>query len=699
LLTSPIKYPRLWLAVLPLLLYSLSAVASDIDIVADKIVRDADGVATATGTVEIQRGGETIQADSVRYDAVNKNIKAQGNVHIVTGQTDIHAASGDMNSEDKSGELLDAEVLLPGGETLTAERLIRLDEFTFQAFDPVMTTCPKDEDTWHLYASEGTLDQVEGVFRAKHARFEFAGVPLFYSPYWQQAIRRKSGFMMPFFAFGKRRGTEWALPYYFAPVPDWDATLTPHWMTARGMMTEAEVRHASTLGRETLRFEGLHDKLTSTSRGRVKGEGNWQLPLDMKLAVKGDEVNDRNYLADFSRLGNESALRYLTSRATLSQGFAYGSWSLAGIYNHNLSTVNNKATLQQYPNFDLNLSTPVFDTPATFYLQHNTTRFSNSAGATALRDWRTYVHPYVTLHWNVMGGGISTVLTAGSTYTGYWLNQGAARRPSLRSGEFSVDTQMVFERINDTRTIRHSVIPRIRYDLNVVRRQPGAPNFDSGLSPLRLSNLFSGDRYSGMDAVENVQRVAFLLSNNFETKDDPMDQARTVLSISGGGQYNIRSSRLNPLAAPTSFSNLLGMMTFTPLPYVSSTIEGEYDPRRSYWNRIADGISISNTDGDALSAYYVLTNSELATVSEVFQASGKLYIGERWRTDAVINYDVVQKSTQQVSIGFTYSHPCWEIGVEAHSNKRPTGTTGARDVGASLLIGFKGLGSVGTNAK
>ncbi|MDQ6966923.1 MAG: LPS assembly protein LptD, partial [Mariprofundaceae bacterium] len=422
-----------------LLLLPLCATAADIGIVADKIVRDANGVATASGTVEIERAGETLQADKVRYDAASKQILAEGNVHIVTVQADIHASSGDMNSENKAGELLNAELLMPGGESLRAERLLRLDEFTYQAFNPVMTTCPKDSETWHLYASEGTLDQKEGVFKAKHARFEFAGVPLFYTPYWQQAIRRKSGFMMPLFAFGKRRGTEWALPYYFAPAPDWDATLTPHWMTARGMMSEAEVRHASTFGHETLRFEGLHDKLTSTSRGRLKGDANWRLPLDMSLALKGDEVNDPDYLADFSRNSKELALRYLTSSATLSQGFEYGSWSLASIYNHDLSTVNNKATLQQYPNFNLNLGVPLLDSPATLYVAHNTTRFSNSTGAAARRDWRTYLHPYITLPWTMLNGGISSTVTLGSTYTKYWLNQRAARRPSMRSGEFSLD--------------------------------------------------------------------------------------------------------------------------------------------------------------------------------------------------------------------------------------------------------------------
>ena len=689
---------RFWPAIL-LLLLPVCASAADVNITADKIVRDADGVATATGNVDILRSGETIHADKVRYDAAGKSIKARGHVHIVSDQADIHATSGDMNTENKNGELLDADLELPGGEHLRAKRLLRINEYTYQAFQPVMTTCPKDAETWHLYAAEGTLDQGEGIFTAKHARFEFAGVPLFYTPYWQQAIRRKSGFMMPFFAFGKRRGTEWALPYYFAPRPNWDATITPHWMTARGMMTEAEVRHASTIGSEKLQFEGLHDKVLSRSRGRVRGESNWRLPLGMNLALKGDEVNDRNYLADFSQKSADAATRYLSSNATLSQALEYGRWSLTGIYNHDLSTTNNKATLQQYPNFGIGLNLPLFDTPATLHLDHNTTRFSNSNGASAVRDWRSYSHPYVTIPLNLLGGGLSTTVTAGTTYTKYWLNQGGARNPSLRSGEFSIDSQMVFERINDARTVRHSVIPHIRYDINVVRNQAGVPRFDSGLSPLRMSNLFSGNRYSGMDAVENVQRIAFLLTNNFETKDTPEDVARSVLSISGGAQYNIRSSRLNPNASATSFSNLLGSMSFSPMQNVSTTIEGEYDPRRTYWNRISDSLSVSNEAGDSLSAYYVVNNSELATASEIFQVAGKYVIGERWAATGEINYDVTQKSTQVSTVGITYTHPCWDVGIEFHSNKRPTGTGNGRDIGASFLIGFKGLGSVGSSAK
>ncbi|MDX8391672.1 MAG: LPS assembly protein LptD [Mariprofundaceae bacterium] len=689
---------RLLRLLLPLFLSlaPLSANAGDVDIIADKIVRDANGVATATGHVEIERGGETIRADKVRYDAAKQQIKATGNLHIHTPEADISAASGTMNSENKSGELLNATIRLPGGEHLKAPRIQRINEYTYRAFQPQLTTCPKDEETWRLYAAEGVLDQHEGSFTAKHARFEFAGVPLFYSPYWQQATRRKSGFMIPFFAFGKRRGTEWALPYYFAPAPDWDATITPHLMTARGFMLETELRHASTIGIEHLQFDGMYDNVLGRTRGYLQGQGKWQLPLDIRLSIKGNDVSDEDYLADFSRKTTQSSLRYLSSNATLTQGFEYGGWRLSSIYNHNLSTLNNRATLQQYPNFHGNLSLPLLDTPATLHFDQDTTRFSNRLD---VNDWRMYTHPYVTLPWIMFGGGLSNTITAGLTHTRYWLRQGKNRKPRLTSGEFSLDSSMVFEHINTTRTFRHSIIPRLRYDFNNVSNRPGVPIFDSALSPLRLSNLFSGNRYSGFDAVENAHRIAFLLSNNFERKTTPEATARTILSINAGAQYNIRS-RFNALNPPRAFSNLLGDISFSPMPGFTARVEGEYDPTRSFWNRVAETITWSAEAGHSLSATYLVSNSELATTSETLQTAATAQISDRWQAKGSINYDIKKQLTQQMNVSLAYTHPCWDIAIQGHRINRPTGSTiGGDDVGAVILISFKGLGSVASSAQ
>jgi len=686
---------RLALPFLLLSLVSTYASASEVDIIADKIVHDADGVATATGHVEIKRAGEAMRADKVRYDATSKQINAVGNVHIHSADAEITAASGNMNSENKTGELFDATILLPGGEHLKAERVQRVNEYTYRVFQPVLSTCPKDQETWRVYASEGVLDQSEGTFTAKHARFEFAGVPLFYTPYWQQATRRKSGFLIPSFAIGKRRGTEWALPYYFAPAPDWDATITPRLMTARGFMLGTELRHASTIGREQIQFDGLYDKQLGRTRGYLQGEGNWQLPLDLRLSIKGRDVSEKDYLADFSREATQSSLRYLSSNATLSQALEYGSWSLSSIYNRNLSTANNKATLQQYPNFHSNLSLPLFDSPATLHFDQDTTRFSNRLG---INDWRVYAHPYVTLPWTMFGGGLSSTVTAGLTHTRYWLRQGTNRKPRLTSGEFSIDSSMVFERINSARTFRHSIIPRIRYDFNNVSNRPGVPIFDSALSPLRLSNLFSGNRFSGFDTVENAHRIAFLLTNNFESKTTPEAAARSILSISAGVQYNIRS-QFNALNPPRAFSNLLGDMSFSPIKGFTAKIEGEYDPTRSFWNRIAESIAWNSKDGHQISATYLVSNSELFTTSETFQATATAQISERWKAQGLINYDITKQLTQQINVSLGYSHPCWDIVIQGHRTNRPTGTSVASNTGAAILISFKGLGSVGSDAR
>jgi len=683
---------RLMIYVMLPLLLPLAAAAGDVDIVADKIVRGTDGVATATGHVEIKRGGETLQADKVRYDAASKKINAEGHVQIHSAQADISAASGHMNSENNNGELIDANIWLPGGEHLKASRLVRINEFTYKVFQPVLTTCPIDHETWHVRASEGVLNQKEGTFTAKHARFEFAGVPLFYSPYWQQATRRKSGFMIPFVSFGRRRGTEWALPYYFAPSRDWDTTFTPHLMTARGLMLETEVRHASTVGREQVNFDGMYDKALGRTRGRIQAEGQWRLPYDLNLSLKGDDVSERNYLADFSHDAAEASTRYLTSHAALSQAFEYGSWNLSTTYNHDLSTANNRATLQQYPDFQSNLALPLFGSSATLHLDDDATRFSNRNGVS---DWRVYLHPYATLPLNLLGGGLSTTVTAGMTHTRYWLRQGTVRNPKLTSGEFSVDSSMVFERVNAAKTFQHRIVPRLRYDFNNVSDNTNVPLFDSALSPLRLSNLFSGNRFSGHDRVENAHRVAFLLRNDFATKETPNGAARTFLSVALGAQYNIRS-RFNAASPPRAFSNILGSVVFNPIQSLSMSVDGEFDPAQSFWNRITETLAWHSESGHQISATYLVTSSDPVTTSETLQTSGTIKLSEHWKTEGSINYDITQRFAQQMTLALAYTHPCWDIAIQAHRTNRPSGTSSGHDLGASILIGFKGVGSVGS---
>jgi len=666
--------------------------AEDVDITADKIVRDAEGVATASGRVEIKRKDETLKADTVRFDAANHRLEAEGNVHIQSSKAIIEAKSAEMDTVSKQGTLHDATVSLPGGERLSAKLLERVDDFTYKATRPSFTTCPADHEAWTICASRATLDQRSGTLTARNARFELGGIPVLYTPYWQHATRRKSGLLLPKWASGKRRGTELALPVYIAPAPDWDITLTPHWMSARGLMSEAEVRHVSTMGSEIIQFEGLYDQVLGRTRGRLRSQASWQLPDGMNLAIDADHVSEKDYLADFSSDASEATIRFQQSSASLSQQDKYGAWALSVQHQRDLSMPNNDSTLQMLPRFESNLALPVLNRLAVLHFGQETTHFIRRLG---IDGWRMNLHPYIEIPWNLPGGGLFTTLQAGVRHARYWLNDSASMRHPMRtSREFSVQTTAIFEHVNTGKTLRHSIEPTLRYDRIIVSDQTGVPTFDSAFSQLTLSNLLSGNRFSGRDRIGRVNRISMLLTNRLQRKNDPQSAAREVLNIRIGISYDV-PQHLAITTPQRPFSNLVGSIVSTPIPSLSLSASGQYDQSKRFFDTAMAAMRWTPASGHELRVAYSVTDARFAPESQAIDVSGKLNLGSRWRTFGAWNYDTLLKFTQHASLGMEYHHPCWNVTVEAYRINRPSGTSTTSNFGVNFLLGINGLGSVG----
>jgi lipopolysaccharide assembly outer membrane protein LptD (OstA) len=190
----------------------------------------------------------------------------------------------------------DATLTLPDGSHMVAKKIRRLDPDTYEADTLRFSACPSDAEAWSVAASRGRLDEKKGVLVTRNSRFNIKDVPVMYMPYWQTPLRRRSGMLLSLPGTSSQRGTEWALPLYLAPSPNWDATLTPHWMSKRGLMTELELRHASPRGSEQISGERVHDRITNTARGRIGGKVNWRLPHEMYFKVNADHVSDHAYL-------------------------------------------------------------------------------------------------------------------------------------------------------------------------------------------------------------------------------------------------------------------------------------------------------------------------------------------------------------------------------------------------------------------
>jgi len=682
------------------------AFAAAVDINADEISRTADGVVIARGHVIIKRQFDTLTADQVTYRTNEHVLEAKGHVIIKSDKAIIHAEQAIMHTGSKTGNMRKAVIILPSGERLTAERVKRIDDQTFEAEELTFSSCPIDQESWRIAAKHAVLDGQNGVLTATHSRFELWGVPVLYSPWWQQPLKRKSGLLTPSIGSGKRRGTEVALPYYFAPSANWDATLTPHWMSARGFFGEGELRHISAFGKESISVAGINDTVTGSIRNRLQGNVHWRLPADMRFKVEADHVSDHDYLADYAT-GDEISSIYLQSLATLSQSLQFdskqygalqGNWLIQAAHRQDMLLTSNATTLQILPRLQSKLQWTL-SPHAIFHFDQQSTRFDRRSG---VDGWRVNLHPYVEIPWQLAGGGVSAILTGGAQHTRYWLKQntGLANSTSNRTtGEASLQIRSDFERLGSDRRWRHVISPIARYDYIDAPNQAALPNFDSAFGLLTWSNLLSGSRFSGYDRIEKTSRISLLLESRLQFKASGTSAAREMLIVRAGGTYDLlRKSIDNALqTAPTRpFSNLLGELIWQPFDDMRFYSSGQYNPADRYWATIASSVDWAVSPGNRVRAGYQFTDARYATPAQLVDISASTSLNTRWQANGRWQYDLALKLSQQVAIGLQYNHACWKLGVEGYRNNRRSGTSTAANFGFRLLLEFKGLGSVGS---
>jgi len=683
-----------------LLLYGMPASAEPVDINADQVTREADGVIIATGHVIIKRKSETLIADEVIYRTREHIMEARGNVIIRSPRATINADAAQLQTQSQTGTIEHATITMPGGERLQAEHVKRIDDQRLEADQIIFSACPIDEESWRIAASHALLDQEAGSLTTTNPRLELWQIPVLYAPWWKQTLRRKSGLLMPSFGVGKRRGTELATPYYFAPAENWDATLTPHWMSARGFMGEAELRHISTIGHEKLNAAGIRDTVTGRLRGRLQADVAWQLPAEARFNISADHISDHDYLADYGGSSDISS-RYLQSDATLSQhlqaGDAQTDWFLQAEHMQDLLLTSNATILQILPRLQ---SSSQWQPHENFvaHFDQQTTRFARRTG---VDGWRMDLHPYIELPWESNGGGITASLSGGVHHTRYWLQQAATAnsRPTRTAPEASVEIRSDFERIGELQDWRHVISPVLRYDYVNAPDQSLLPLFDSSFGLLSWNNLMSGNRFSGYDRIEKTNRISLMLENRLQTRGDESAAARDLLIVRAGAAYDMLRQSVDPAlqAAPTRpFSNLLGEIIWQPLTGMTLYSSGQYNPTDRYWSTLNAYINLTGSRENSLYIGYYLTDARYTTRTQLIDLRSNINLGARWQATANWQYDTLLKLSQQTALGLQYKHPCWTVGAEGYRINRRSGTTTAANFGVRILLEFKGLGSVGS---
>ncbi|STW31666.1 outer membrane protein Imp [Klebsiella michiganensis] len=298
--------------------------------------------AVFTGNVDINQGNSRLQADEVQLHQQQaagqpqpvRTVDALGNVHYDDNQVILKGPKAWSNLNTKDTNVWQGDYQMVGRQGRgTADLMKQRGENRYTILENgSFTSCLPGSDTWSVVGSEVIHDREEQVAEIWNARFKLGSVPIFYSPYLQLPVgdKRRSGFLIPNAKYSTKNGVEFYLPYYWNIAPNFDATLTPHYMSKRGgVMWENEFRYLTKAGTGLIEFDYLpSDKIYQDDHSGDSNSRRWLFywnhsgVVDQVWRFNADytKVSDPDYFNDFSSKYGSSTDGYATQK--LSAGYA-----------------------------------------------------------------------------------------------------------------------------------------------------------------------------------------------------------------------------------------------------------------------------------------------------------------------------------------------------------------------------------------
>ena len=209
-------------------------------------------IAVATGNVVIVNNGYRLTADRVEYSQKTGIVHATGNVRIVEpGGNVLLLDEVELTDDLSEGFIRNVRLMLNDGSRLAARDGQRTSgnktTLNYAVYSPctVCETKPNKKPLWQIKAVRITHDKEKQRIYYKNAVLEMFGLPVAYLPYLSHpdpTVKRESGLLTPSVNHRKELGFSIAVPYYIALSRSSDATITPVITTKEGIVLRAEYR-------------------------------------------------------------------------------------------------------------------------------------------------------------------------------------------------------------------------------------------------------------------------------------------------------------------------------------------------------------------------------------------------------------------------------------------------------------------------
>lgn len=668
---------------------------------ADNAKGDYPDNAVFTGNVDIEQGNSRLKADEVQLhqkqppgqsDPV-RTVDALGNVHYDDDQVilrgpkawsnlntkDTNVWSGDYQMVDRQGRGT-ADVMKQRGDN----RYTILDNGMF-------TSCLPGSNTWSVVGSEVIQDRQEEVAEIWNARFKLGAVPVFYSPYLQLPIgnKRRSGFLIPNAGFGSDDGFSFSLPYYWNIAPNFDATITPHYMSKRGnIMWENEFRYLTHAGAGVAELDYMpSDSQHSDDSGhRWMTYWNHSGVIDQVWRLNADytKVSDKDYFDDFNSKYGNSTDGYATQK--FSAGYFVDNFD-ATLSTRKFQVLDDGKNSSYYamPQLDVNFyqnDVGPFDTR--LYMQ--AAKFENT-DSDMPEATRVHFEPSINLPLSNRWGSINTEAKLMSTHYDQkhvnWYNNtyGTNLKDSVNRTlpQFKIDGKMVFERDMDwSAGYTQTLEPRVQYLYVPYKDQGKIMEYDSSLLQADYTGLFRDRSYSGLDRIASANQVTTGLTTRVYD-----DNAVERFNASIGQIYFFKKSRTGDDNFNWENDDDTGSIVWAGDTYWRMTdywgLRGgmQYDTRLDDFTTGNGAIEYRRDDDRIVQLKYRYASSQYIKTTLTSYSTAQNYrdgisqvgmtaswpIADRWSVVGAYYYDTKMSKTANQMLGLQYNSCCYAISI------------------------------------
>lgn len=308
--------------------------------------RDKNTVA-ASGNVELNYDGRTLQADRVIYDRTTGRVIATGNVRmteangqVTTGDrfelTDdfktgfIDSLRAEQTSRDRLGPYT-TRFSAPRGERIGGESTT-FEYGTYTACEPCREH-PEKPPLWQVKAARIVHNNEEHRIYYENATVEVGGVPIGWVPYFwspDPTVRRESGFLAPRYIHTKALGYGASIPYFWAISPDKDLTISPSILSRQGVLMQAEYRQRFLTGEFNIRAAGIFQQGESAfikapygpanreARGSIESTGRFNINEHWRYGWDVALLSDKWFLQNYKIRSESFSANYILPESTSS---------------------------------------------------------------------------------------------------------------------------------------------------------------------------------------------------------------------------------------------------------------------------------------------------------------------------------------------------------------------------------------------